>query len=222
MKILLQLVLFVFPWCIRRRILNRVFRYQIHPTARMGLSFIYPKKLIMKKGSKIGHLNAVIHLDKVELGENSSIGRSNWITGFPTGTNSKHFSHQENRRCELIIGNETTITAQHHLDCTNQIIIGNFCAISGHQTHFLSHSTDLYEGRQDSKPIKIGDYCRISTRSTILGGSEMPNYSILGACSLLNKKYTDEWKLYAGVPAKPIKDIPQDAKWFYRTSGYVW
>jgi acetyltransferase-like isoleucine patch superfamily enzyme len=222
MKKILSFIIVILPWKLRRCLLVKIYKYEIHPTAHIGLSYIYPKYLIMKENSKIGHFTVAIHLDKVEIGANSSIGRSNWITGFPTGTNSKHFSHQTDRKSELLIGCHSAVTKNHHLDCTSEISIGDFCAIGGYQTYFLTHSTDLYEGRQDSKPIKIGNYCRISTRSTLLGGSEMPNYSILGACSLLNKKYTDEWKLYAGIPAKPIKDIPKDAKWFHRESGFVY
>lgn len=55
----------------------------------------------------------------------------------------------------------------------------------------------------------------------ILGGSRLPNNSVLAAGAVLNKNYTDEWKLYAGVPAVPRKDLPHDAKYFNRENGFI-
>jgi len=215
-------IIILIPWKIRRFLLIKFWKYDIHPTARIGLSYIYPRHLVMKAGSAIGHLNVAIHLDKIEMGENVSIGRSNWITGFPTKTNSKHFTHQTDRKSELIIGNESAITKHHHIDCTNHITIGSFATVAGYNSQLLTHSIDVYENCQSSQPIEIGDYCFISTHVVILGGSFLPAKSVLGAGAVLNNKYEKEWKLYAGVPAKPIKDIPQDAKYFHRTEGFVW
>jgi hypothetical protein len=56
----------------------------------------------------------------------------------------------------------------------------------------------------------------------VLGGSILPSHSVLGAKSLLNKSHADEWKLYAGIPAKALSEIPQDAKYFTRSEGFVY
>jgi len=222
MKFFLSYIIIFFPWRLRCLLLVKVWKYEIHPTAKIGLSYIYPKHLIMKAGSKIGHFNVAIHLDKIEMGENACIVRSNWITGFPTNTNSKHFAHQINRISELKMGKESAITKNHHFDCTNQIVIGNFVTIAGYHSQFLTHSIDIYENRQNSKSITIGDYCFVGTNSVILGGTELPAFSVLGANSLLNKKYVEQYTLYAGVPAKPAKSIAQDAKYFSRENGFVY
>jgi hypothetical protein len=50
-----------------------------------------------------------------------------------------------------------------------------------------SHSIDLHECRQSSKPFAIGEYCFVGTGCVILAGSELPDYSVLGASSLLNR-----------------------------------
>ena len=218
---MLKLLLILFPWKVRRWILNSFFGYKIHSSARIGLSYIYPAYLEMEEGSKINHLTVAIYLDKIKMGKNSSIGRNNWITGFPSKKASSYFSHQPNRTSELIVGESSAITKHHHLDCTNTISIGKFVTIAGYQSQFLTHSIDIYENRQDSKPILIGDYTFIGTNVVVLGGSILPAYSVLGAKSLLNKAFTDEFNLYAGVPAKKVSDISKDAKYFYREVGYV-
>ena len=115
-----------FPWFIRRRLLITFYGFKIHPTAKIGLSWIFPDQLIMEADSYIGHLNVAVNLDMMELKKKSSIGRSNWITGFSTKTDSKHFQHQENRQSKLYVGENAAITKNHHLDCTNLIHIGAF------------------------------------------------------------------------------------------------
>ena len=177
--------------------------------------------LVMEEGAIIDTFNVAINLDKITMKANSSIGRSNWITGFPTKTNSKHFAHQSDRRSELIIGEFSAITKKHHIDCTNLITIGAFATIAGYQSQLLTHSIDIYENHQNSKPIYIGDYTFIGTNAVILGGAKLPSNSVLGAKSLLNKSFEEEYMLYAGVPAKPTSKISTDAKYFKRPIGFV-
>lgn len=211
------------PWKLKRKMLISFLGYKIHPQARIGLSWIYPTVLVMERNSRIGHFNVAIHLDKVIMDEYSSISRGNWITGFSTLEDSKHFVHQQgDRQSVLKIGKHSAITKNHHLDCTNIIKIGSFTTIAGYSSQFLTHSIDIYEGRQSSAPIEIGDYCFISTSVVILGGASLPSYCVLGAKSLLNKQYIDSYKLYAGMPAKPSKDLPCDAKYFTREIGFIY
>lgn len=170
MKKLLSLLVVLLPWKMKRFVLVKYFHYDIHPSAHIGLSYIFPAHLVMEENAAIGSLNVAIHLDRMVMGKNSSISRSNWITGFPTGTDSKHFVHQADRKSELIIGEESAITKHHHIDCTNLIKIGRFVTIAGYYSQLLTHSIDVYEGRQSSKPIVIGDYCFVSINVKILGG----------------------------------------------------
>lgn len=222
MKKTFAIIIIIFPWKLRRFILIKIWKYKIHPTAKIGFSYIYPVYLEMGPKSKIGHFNVAIHLEKLIIGENSSISRSNWITGFSLNSNSQHFKHQIDRKCELIIGNNSAITKNHHLDCTNQILIGNFVTIAGYNSQFLTHSIDIYENRQDSHSIRIGDFTFIGTNVVVLGGSVLPSYSVLGAKALLNKSFNESWALYGGVPARKVTEIQNDAKYFHRTSGYIY
>jgi acetyltransferase-like isoleucine patch superfamily enzyme len=219
---LLKIISFLFPWFLRRRILNRWFGYKIHADARIGFAWVFPKELIMAAGSKIDHFNVAIHLTRIELGTKATISRGNWITGFPLNTNADHFKHQTDRKAELILGESSSITKNHHFDCTSHIHIGRFTTIAGYQSQFLTHSVDVNQNRQDSNPILIGDYCFIGTNVVVLGGSVLPGHSVLGAKSLLNKKFSEEWVLYAGVPAIKIKEITKTAKYFTREDGFVY
>lgn len=219
--VLLKIITVLLPWPLKRFMLVQFFKYEIHPSARIGFSWIYPKKMIMDSDSNIGHFNVGVHLDLITIGKYSSIARSNWITGFPTNTNSKHFLHQVNRKSNLIIGQHSAITKNHHIDCTNVVQIGNFVTIAGYASQLLTHSINIELNIQDSNPITIGNYCFVGTASTILGGAALPDYCVLGANSLLNKAFTNPYRLYGGNPAKEIKELSKDYKYFNREEGFV-
>jgi acetyltransferase-like isoleucine patch superfamily enzyme len=217
-----KLFIFFLPWKLRRVALNKWFKYNIEKTAYIGFAWIFPKHLTMAAGSRIGHFSVAIHLDEIVLGQNSSIGRSNWITGFSSGATSKHFQHQHARMSILKIGNESAITKNHHLDCTNSLEIGNFTIIAGYNSQLLTHSINLEDNRQDSHPIRIGNYCFVGTNVVILGGSSLPDYSVLGAKSLLNTCFEESFYLYGGVPAKAVKQLSHELKYFRRNKGFVY
>jgi acetyltransferase-like isoleucine patch superfamily enzyme len=214
------LLLNFLPWPLRRLILIRCFGYTIHPIARIGLSFIKPRRLVMEENSRIGHLTAGVHLDLIHLKSHAIIGNGNWITGFPSGP-SVHFAHQPDRRSELIVGEHAAVTHRHLIDCTGGVTIGRFTTMAGFRSQILSHSIDLKECRQEAAAVTIGESCFIGTDCVILGGSILPDYSVLGAKSLLNKKFADGYFLYAGCPANPVHELPESLAYFHRTAGYV-
>lgn len=220
MRKILMTLSFVLPWPLRRRWLQAVFGFQIHPTARIGFAWIMPRRLVMEAHASIGHLTVCKGLDLLHLKAHSLIGRGNWITGFPSG-NPDFFVHQPERRPELVLGEHSAITNRHLIDCTSAVTIGRFTTIAGFQTQLLTHSIDLEKSRQDSAPIAIGEYCFVGTNCVLLGGSALPDFSVLGAKSLLNKAHTETHRLYGGVPAAPIKELSKDLRYFTRREGFV-
>ena len=216
MKKIINLLIVFLPWTIRRYILNKYYHYKIHPTAHIGLSYIYPKQLIMAEGARIGHLNVAIHLEKIQMDKNCSISQKNWITGFPLKDKS-NFQDFPDRKPYLIMKEDSSITKQHHIDCTDMVIVGEFTTIAGYGTQILSHSFSLEKNSQACAPIQIGHHCWVGTRSIILPGSVLPSQSVLGAGAVLQKKYMESFVLYGGVPAKYIKKIDETYEFFHRT-----
>ena len=222
LRTLLMTVTVLLPWSVRRRLLERWMGYQLHPTSRIGLSWVFPSKLTMEAHSRIGNLNVCKGLALLHLGEYASINNGNWITGFPLGS-SRHFAHQTDRVPELVIGRHTAITNRHLLDCTNRVTLGAFTTFAGFDSQILTHSIDLRECRQSSAPVTIGDYCFIGTNCVLLGGSALPDRSVLGAKSLLNQAFDQPGHLYGGVPAKTIKALPvEQTAYFRRETGFVY
>lgn len=222
MKHFFKFVLILLPWRLKRFCLIRFFGFNLHPSSRIGLSWVYPSQLMMEEGSKIGHFNVAIHLDSIIMKRKSSIGRSNWITGFSSKTPSRHFQHQPERISMLTMHEGAAITKHHHIDCTCPVTIGKFTTIAGYYSQLLTHSIDIIESRQDSRPIIIGDYCFVGTNVVVLGGSQLPDYSVLGAKSLLSKSFETPYALYAGQPAIYVKAIDKEAKYFTRNEAFVY
>jgi acetyltransferase-like isoleucine patch superfamily enzyme len=219
-KKLLMLGAMLLPWNLRRAFLEQQFGYQIHPTARIGLSWVFPSRLIMEEGSSIGDLTVAKNLDLLHLKARATIGRGNWITGFPLG-HPRHFARETDRRPQLVLGQESAITNRHLLDCTSSITIGAFTTVAGFQSQFISHSIDIRLNRQSSRPIRIGSYCFVGTNCVVLGGAALPDYCVLGAKSLLNKAHTETHRLYGGVPARELQTLPPDCAYFTRREGFV-
>ncbi len=209
------------PWELRRRFLESQFGYSLHPSSRIGLAWIFPKHLVLEEGARIGHLTVCKGAELLHLGAHSIIGQLNWITAFPSG-HPRHFAHQPERRPELIVERHAGISSRHFIDCTARIRLGAFSTLAGFRSQLITHSIDLAAGRQAAQPIEIGEYCFLGTEAVVLGGSCLPHHSVLGAKSLLNKKWAEPYQLYAGVPAQPLKKLPETMEYFRRQEGFVW
>lgn len=216
----LTLFSFFLPWPLRRWLLKVFFGYKVHRTARLGFCVLMAKNLIMEEHSKIGHLTVCIHLDLVHLKSYASVGRGNWITGFPSGASS-YYAHIPDRHAELVLGEHSAITNRHLIDCTSRVSIGKFTTFAGFRSQILSHSIDIAKNRQNASPVTIGDYCFVGTDCVLLGGSALPSFSVLAAKSLLNHAHHEEYTLYGGIPARALKPLEKGSLYFSRITGHV-
>ena len=222
MRKLIALGILLFPWKIRRLIYRNYFKYEIDDSSYIGFSWLFPESLILCNEAKIGHLNYCKNIRLLKVGEYSILGSLNWITGFPIIPNyTGHFSKEESRTPELVLDEHSAITSRHFIDCTNSVRIGSFSTVAGIRSQLLTHSIDIYESKQVSNRIEIGRYCFIGSSSIILKGTKIPDYSVLGSMSLANKQYPEKFALYAGVPAKKIKNLPESTKYFSRKTGFI-
>lgn len=219
MKKLLGLVVVLLPWSLKRWALQRFWGYQLAPDARIGLSYVFPGQLVMAEKARIGHLNVAIHLGRMECGAHSIIERGNWITGHPP--QGAHFRQRAERDPSFILGAHAAVTKSHIIDCTDRVEIGAFTTVAGYHSQFITHGIELVSSRQDCRPITIGAYCLIGTRVTVVGGARLPDRSVLGAGSLLNKAHTQECAMYAGQPAERRKSLDPQSAYFRRESGFV-
>ena len=215
-----QFLIMFLPWGLRRFLLVWRYGYEINKTARIGKSIILAKKLRMGPKSRIHNFVLCKRIDALEMGEDSGIANFTYITGFSV-VGCKHFLHVLDRKCELVLGKSAGITSRHFVDCNGGVYIGDFTTIAGIRTQILTHSIDVYNNRQDAKPIKIGKYCFLGTGCILLPGSELPDYSILGAGAVLTKAYMNSGCLYAGLPAKEVKKLEIDLIPYFKRDKHV-
>lgn len=208
------------PWFLKRPLMQALLGYKLHPSARIGLSLVAAGQVELGEGARIGHLNVVRGLSRLEMGPHTIISQLNWITGFPAGA-SRHFAQVIGRKPMLILAEHSAITSRHLIDCTHTVTIGKFTTLAGFRSQILTHSIDLAAGRQDSAAVEIGAYCFVGTGCIILAGAKLPDYCVLGAGAVLPHPVAETHTLYAGVPAHAVKQLPADWKYFTRAQGFV-
>lgn len=225
MQTLFQAVVILFtslflPGEWRAAILKRLFGHEVDPSARIGLCFIAVDHLVMGPQTAIGHLTFIRGLHNVILHEEAIIGRLNWITANPLG-DPNFFKTVEDRDPSLEVGRASAIMHRMLIDCNNKITIGEYGGLAGFRTVLMTHGVDIRENRQTAGTIDIGDRTIISTNCVVLGGSAIPDKSVVAAGSVVRSRF-DEPGLYSGVPAKRVADLPQDAKFFTRDTMMIY
>jgi acetyltransferase-like isoleucine patch superfamily enzyme len=111
----------------------------------------------------------------------------------------------------VVFGKRFTITSSTSIVCFKKIVFGDDCLLSWdillidtdfHQIILTDNTLPNYEN-----DIIIGNRNWIGCRTTILKGTVLLDNNVIGANSLLNKKYNCSNKLIAGNPAVQIKEI---------------
>lgn len=197
-----------------------VLGYEISSSADIGISLVLVTQLRMGDCARIGHLNVIRGCETVDLGDHAQIGSLNWIGGHAVDDNG-HYAEEVDRHPVLSVGRHAAITTRHLLDCTAGIYIGHYATVAGFRSQFLTHTVDLKRNKQRSESIEIGVYAFISTSVIMLPGTSVPDYSVLGAGSVLTKHLEKSFCLYAGQPAVEVKDLPHDLAYFNRLEGFV-
>lgn len=92
-----------------------------------------------------------------------------------------------------------------NIDIGNEVIIGPNCVITS-TSHTFNNGSFRY-GKYTEASISIRSGCWIGANCSILGGSVLPEFSILAAGAVLNKQFDKCGFLYAGMPAIPVKQL---------------
>jgi len=219
LALIISAVSLLFPWRMRRWLLQVVCKYSIDRDARIGLSLIGCPSLRMAPASRIGHF-CVIKGSDVEMGAHASIGDFNWVSGLPL-QNDRHFRTEIDRHPTFKLDRHAAVTSRHFVDCSNSVHIGEFSIVAGARSQILTHAIDYKAGRQVSAPVRIGRYCFVGTGCIVLKGARLPDCSILAAGSCLARSFDEPLSLYSGVPATRVKALDPDAAYFHRQHGFV-
>lgn len=207
------------PQPIKHAIYRRILGWDIHPTARFGLSIIAVDHLSAGEDAKVGHLTVIKGCDEVSLGVRSTIGPMNWITSPPRS--AELYPNSPDRKPRLILGDEAAIVTRHILYCDDEIVIEPYAILAGLRSQIVTHGPDYMAGCQRTAPVRIGHHSFVSTSCTLLAGSSVPPRSIVAGGATVAGPLVEELRLYGGTPAREIKKLPEEAMLFHRERGYM-
>jgi len=130
--------------------------------------------------------------------------------GFGEGTSIYHSSHVYG---DVKVGSNTWIGPFTILDGSGGLKIGDYCSISA-GVHIYSHNTVKWAVSggvepYERKPVNIGNCCFIGPHSIIKDGVSIGEYTVVGACSFVNKDIPS-YSIAVGVPATVIGRVQLD------------
>lgn len=130
-------------------------------------------------------------------------------------------------RCEIGTGNKIITAIGKSLTLGNNCVIMDRCTIAVHDKIKIGRNTRIAHNCQiidtnfhfianynkgiiprRTAMVSIGESCWICNSSSIMMGSVIPNYAIVGSHSIVNKDFSgiEEGCIIAGAPAKLIKE----------------
>ncbi|MEO8533826.1 MAG: acyltransferase [Flavobacterium sp.] len=114
------------------------------------------------------------------------------------------------KEAKIIFGNKFTITAESAIVASEKIEFGNNCLLSW---DILIMDSDLHtimdEGGKiinDPEEILVEDNVWIGCRALVLKGARIPSGSVIAANTVVNKNLKSTNSLYAGIPARMIRE----------------
>lgn len=202
----------------RRQLARWLLGARVEAGASVGISLIDATRIELGAGSVIGHFSTIRNLDALVLGPEARIGTFNWIFG---ARGTRHFAGRTERESMLALGDGASLTSRHIVDCTDRVEIGAFATVAGFRSQILTHSIDVVTNRQDCAPVEIGPYSFIGTGTILLKDARFPARAVLAAGSVYSAQGGEEGQIYSGVPAKPVKALPEGAAYMRRKSPRV-
>lgn len=206
------------PSFLKRPLYRLFFGYRIGKRVRIGLSIIDARQCEIDDDVTIGHLNAVVGVNKLIIGDHVRIGYLNIIRGGEEVVIGRYAEILRTNEINSIpdpdvvnptdprflLGEGSIITTGHKIDFTDCVTIGRRSILGGRNSSLWTHN------RQRTRPISIGSFAYIGSEIRIAPGGSLPSKCIVGIGSVITGEMTEEGHLIVGVPAKPVKKLSEE------------
>ena len=196
------------------------FGYKVGKRVRVGLTIIDAGACELGDDVRVGHLNVFVGVKDLSIGEHARVGHLNVIRG---GDEVRIGRYAEIIRLNEInsipdpvvvnpvdpkfhLGDGSVVTAGHKIDFTDRVEIGRRTILGGRNSSLWTHN------RQRTRPILIGELSYIGSEIRVAPGGVIPSRCIVGIGSVITGRLEGENYLIAGVPAKAIKPLDEEAR----------
>jgi len=207
----------IWPSLIKRPLYRLLFGYRIGKRVKIGFSLVDVKNCQIEDDVTIGHLNAIISVEKLTLGDHVRIGHLNIIRGGDEVAIGRYAEIIRMNEINSIpdpevvnpidsrftLGEGSIVTTGHKIDFTDRVTIGRRSILGGRNSSLWTHN------RQRTRPISIGSFAYIGSEIRMAPGATLPSHCIVGIGSVITCELNSEGFLIAGMPAKPIKELTE-------------
>ena len=210
----------LFPSFLKRPCYRLFFGYRIGKRVRIGFSILDAGQCEIDDDVSIGHLNAFLGVKKLTIGDHVRMGHLNIIRGGDEVVLGRYAEIMRMNEINSIpdpdvvnptdprflLGEGSIVTAGHKIDFTDRVTIGRRSILGGRNSSLWTHN------RQRTRPITIGSFAYIGSEIRIAPGGAVPSKCIVGIGSVITSELTTEGQLFAGIPAKPVKELDEEDK----------
>lgn len=205
------------PGFLKRPLYRRLFGYRIGRRVRLGLSLIDARECVIADDVSIGHLNLIVGVGKLTIGEHARVGFLNVIRGGDEVGLGRYAEILRMNEINSIpdpvvvnptdprftLGDGAVVTAGHKIDFTDRVSIGRRTILGGRNSSLWTHN------RQRTRPIEIGELTYVGSEIRVAPGGVIPSRCIVGIGSVVTGRLEGEYLLIAGVPAKSVKPLSE-------------
>lgn len=211
----LHFMLLPMPSFLKVAFYRYVLGYSVGRGVRIGMSVIIAEQCRIGDGVRIGHLNYISHIRRLEIGGDVVMGHGNILLGgdrvvLSDGAFIGRFNEINSiinplssnpATPELHVGRDAVITAWHKIDYTDKVEIGESAIIAGRQSCLWTHN------RQQVAPVKVGAHCYVGSGVQFAPGASVGDHCVVGLGSAVTKPLTETRMLVAGSPARAVKPL---------------
>jgi len=197
------LAIAVLPMPLKRMFANAVLGWSISASAKIGVSIVDVDYLEMADRTRIGHFSVLRDLRKASLAAGAHLGQWNWISASTVLTESSPLPLAGT----IAMGTEAAITSRHYIDCSGGFELGSFSTIAGVRSTILTHQIDFTSNVQTTSAVRIGNHCFVGSDVKFVPGTLVGDRSLVAMGSVVSKPLPAQGVLYAGVPARPVREI---------------
>src|ERR1043165_9974317 len=188
LRLLALVLVAVLPVFLKRPLYRWLFGYKIGKRVRLGLSLIDARECEIADDVSVGHLNLILGVGRLSVGEHARIGFLNVIRG---GDEVEIGRWAEILRMNEInsipdplavnpqaprssCGDRSSSPPAQNIDITARVSIGRRTILGGRNSSLWTHN------RQRTRPIEIGELTYVGSEIRVAPGGVIPSRCIVG------------------------------------------